>query len=212
MKKILISMVACTSLLGLAGTASAEGALSYNIGVTSDYVWRGISQTDEKAAIQGGIDYTNGIFYAGTWASNVDFGSDASVELDLYAGIKPTAGNFTFDLGLLAYTYPDEDDLNMEEVKLGVSHPMGKGSIGVAAYLNTDKDLEDYYEINASYPLTEKFSVSAAYGDYGPYTTWNIGVGYNLTSHLSVDLRYHDTDVDSPLSDERVALSLKAAF
>lgn len=211
MKKVII-IAAATTALFTAGAASAEGTVSYNVGVTSDYVWRGVTQTDENAAIQGGIDYTNGMFYAGTWASNVDFGGKADYELDLYAGVKPIAGNFTFDIGVLAYLYPQEDDLNFEEVKLGVSHPLGKGTIGAAAYFNTDDNFEDYFEVNAAYPLTDKVSVSGAFGDYGTYNTWNLGGAYALTSNLSVDLRYHDTDVDTRYSDERVVLSLKAAF
>lgn len=211
MKKVCVAAVAALGLL-TAGAASAEGAVSYNIGVTNDYVWRGVSQTDEKVAFQGGVDYTNGIFYAGAWASNVDFGTDADMEIDVYAGVKPTLGTFNFDIGVLAYTYPQEDDLNFEEVKLGVSHALGKGTIGAAAYFNTDDNFEDYFEVNAAYPLTEKFSVSGAYGDYGTYNTWNIGGAYAVTSNFAVDLRYHDTDVKTPLSEERVALTLKLAF
>lgn len=211
MKKFLIAAVAASALL-VAGAASAEGSLSYNVAVTSDYVWRGVTQTDENAAIQGGIDYANGMFYAGAWASNVDFGGEADYELDLYAGIKPTAGDFTFDLGVIYYAYPQEDDINFTEIKAGVSYPLGKGTIGAAAYLNTDEDFEDYFEVNAAYPLTEKLAISGAIGDYGTYNTWNVGGSYALTETFSVDVRYHDTDADTPWSDERVALTLKAAF
>ncbi|MDC7674672.1 TorF family putative porin [Asticcacaulis machinosus] len=213
MKKILFAAAAAAALLA-SGSAMAEGEFSYNVAVTSDYVWRGVSQTDENPAISGGIDYSNGIFYAGTWASNVDFGSDADYELDLYAGVKPTVGDFAFDFGVLYYAYPQEDDLNMTELKAAVSYPLGKGSIGAAAYVNTDEDLEDYFEVNGAYPLTDKISVSGAYGDFGGYNTWNVGGSYALTDILSVDLRYHDTDTEvfGQLGDERVALTLKAAF
>ncbi|MFT3996221.1 MAG: TorF family putative porin [Asticcacaulis sp.] len=211
MKKILVSAVAAMALLA-AGSASAEGAFSFNLGVTNDYVWRGVSQTDEKVAFQGGVDYTKGIFYAGTWVSNVDFGSKADIELDLYAGIKPTYGDWAFDLGVLAYTYPQEDDINFEEIKLGVSHPLGKGTVGFAAYVNTDDKFENYYELNGAYPITEKLSLSGAYGDYGTYTTWNFGGSYTLVDGLALDVRYHDTDLDSKLSEGRAVASLKLAF
>jgi uncharacterized protein (TIGR02001 family) len=212
MKKILIAAVAASALFAGAGAASAEGALSYNIAVTSDYVWRGVSQNDEDPAIQAGLDYTNGMFYAGAWSSNV---SPADIEVDLYAGVKPSYGDFAFDFGAIYYWYNDKD-LDFGELKAAVSHPVGKGSIGAAAFINVDRDLEDYIEVNGSYPITDKLTVSGAFGDYG-YNTWNLGAGYAIDKTFSVDVRYSDTDIKKPaetvkLSDERVALTLKAAF
>ena len=79
-------------------------AYSWNLGVTSDYIFRGISQNARNTAAQGGVDITYGIFYAGIWGSDVNFGrnsdglpfgsgnpgsSVANVEVDIYAGIKP---------------------------------------------------------------------------------------------------------------------------
>ena len=71
--------VALVALLATAGTAMAEGEWSGNVAMTSDYTWRGVSQSNEDPAIQGGFDYANGLFYAGTWASNVDFGDDSVI-------------------------------------------------------------------------------------------------------------------------------------
>ncbi|MDC7681726.1 TorF family putative porin [Asticcacaulis sp. BYS171W] len=217
MKKFLTAAVAVSALL-VAGAASAEGAVSYNIAVTSDYVFRGITQTDESPAIQGGIDYTNGIFYAGTWASNVDFGTKADYEVDLYAGIKPTAGKASFDFGVLYYAYPQEDDLNVTELKAAVSYPLGAGSIGATYYTNTDDTFDTYYaEVNAAYPITEKVSLSGAIGTQkfafgGEYDTWNVGGSVALTDKFSVDLRYHDTSESIKGMDERFVVTLKAAF
>lgn len=70
--------------------------LSANAALTTDYVFRGFSQTAENAAIQGGFDATHGIFYAGVWASNLDFGGNgagqdvANIEIDWYA-VSPRA-------------------------------------------------------------------------------------------------------------------------
>jgi uncharacterized protein (TIGR02001 family) len=95
-------------------------AYSWNIGATSDYIFRGYSQNRERAAIQGGVDITYGIFYAGIWGSDVDFGRNidgapfgsgnqgspiANAEIDVYAGIKPVWGPVTFDLGVITYNY-----------------------------------------------------------------------------------------------------------
>lgn len=86
-------------------------AYSWNLGVTSDYIFRGISQNKRNPAVQGGVDMTYGIFYAGIWGSDVNFGQNpdgssvANVEIDYYAGIKPVLGPVTFDLGVIHYTY-----------------------------------------------------------------------------------------------------------
>lgn len=127
----------------------AEGrtlGYSWNIGATSDYVFRGVSQNAGKAAFQGGVDITYGIFYAGVWGSDVNFGRNsdglpfgsgnqgsaiANVEIDVYAGIKPVLGPVTFDLGVITYNYVGGHDKgprflqareqDFQEVKLGAS-------------------------------------------------------------------------------------------
>ena len=92
--------------------AARACSLSANVALASEYVFRGVSQTGEEPAIQGGFDATCGIFYAGVWASSLDWGVDnaggtaAHLEVDLYAGIKPKTGPITWDLGLIYYMYP----------------------------------------------------------------------------------------------------------
>lgn len=89
---------------------------SWNIGVTSDYIFRGISQNSRRPAAQGGVDFTYGIAYAGIWASDVNFGRNpdgtavANVEVDWYAGIKPVLGPVTFDIGVIYYSYLGGND------------------------------------------------------------------------------------------------------
>ena len=101
--------------------------------MTSDYTFRGISQTAEDPAIQGGFDYEHGSgLYIGTWASNVDFEvqtvSDATMELDVYGGI---AGEFDnglgWDVGILSYNYPGADsslEYDFTEVYGSLSYSM----------------------------------------------------------------------------------------
>ena len=217
MKKMLLAATAIAAAV-FAGSASATdfagGTISYNIAATSDYVFRGFSQTDGDPAIQGGIDYSNGIFYTGAWASNVDF---ADYELDIYAGVKPVVGSFTFDLGAIYYNYND-GSLDSTELKAAVSHPLGKGSVGIAAYHNLDFDDTNYYEVNASYPITEKLGVSGAIGEQdlggAKYTTGNIGLTYAITPNFSVDGRFSDTNIPEVIepSKSRFFVTLKAAF
>ncbi len=229
-KTLLVAAVALGALFAGSAAMADEAAspLSYNIAVTNNYVWRGVSQTDGNAALQGGIDYKKGMFYAGTWLSNVDFvapkGESANTEWDLYLGLTPTVGNYSFDFGVIYYTYPDADSATVGELKAAVSHPMGKGTIGFAMYTPIETLNDPYYEINASYPLTDKLSISGAIanneaakdeadGDLGgnmgmKYTTWNAGLTYALTDKLSLDLRYSEASKQP----DNLFATLKAAF
>ena len=63
--------------IAFADDAPAASPITYNIGVVSDYRYRGISQSKLKPALQGGIDYAQGPFYVGTWASTIDWVTDS---------------------------------------------------------------------------------------------------------------------------------------
>ncbi|ESQ75322.1 TorF family putative porin [Asticcacaulis sp. AC402] len=225
-KTLLVAAVALSALFAGAASAQDAGELSFNIAATNNYVWRGVTQTDDNAALQGGVDYKKGMYYVGAWGSNVDFGADtASTEVDLYAGITPSAGDFSFDFGYIHYFYPDQSDnsdFDFGELKAAVSHPMGAGSIGFAMYLPAE-DLEDpYYEVNASQPIGDKWTVSGAIGNYeaAGYSTWNVGVTYAITDALSLDVRYSDAGrpdvdpIDVPSEDlpDNIYATLKVGF
>jgi uncharacterized protein (TIGR02001 family) len=91
------------------GVALAD--VSFNIGATTDYRYRGISQTRLEPAVQGGVDYSQGGFYLGAWASTIkwikDVGGDSDIEIDLYGGYKGSISkDLGFDVGVLTYQYP----------------------------------------------------------------------------------------------------------
>lgn len=222
--------LACASLLALtagAGAAQAQTApeVAFNIGVVSDYVFRGASQTDEEPALQGGVDvsFASG-FYVGGWASMVDFGDDTDAEVDLYGGYRTELGGYGLDLGVVSYLYvnePGSADYNYVELKAAASRAIGPVTLGAAVYYSPNffgaDEQTTYLEANAAYAVTDKWSVSGAIGHQSldvndDYTTWNLGVAYALTDHLVVDVRYHDTDVDGPLTDDRFVVGLKASF
>ena len=233
MKTLTTALLAAAATVAMGGAAFAQEDsaldLSLNVGAATDYVWRGVSQTDESPQISGGIDATiGGLVYAGTWLSNVDFGTgnDTDFELDLYAGIRPQLGPVALDLGIQYYGYinaPTGSDQDFVEFKLAGSVPVGPATVGAAVFWSDNfyggTGNATYVELNGSSPIGEKFSVSGAVGhqdvDYdGDYTTWNLGVGYALTDFLGVDLRYHDTNEHDfgDLYESRVVLGLKAAF
>ena len=100
----------------LAADPPPEHTLTGNVGLYSQYVFRGLTQTNREPAVQGGFDYAHrsGI-YAGTWASNISwlrdggaYNAGGSMEWDFYGGWKPTWGDFTFDIGTLYYWYPGD--------------------------------------------------------------------------------------------------------
>ncbi len=109
MKKNLLA-VAVTAVAAAAPTI-ASAQLAFNVGATTDYRYRGISQTRLKPALQGGVDYAAGAFYVGAWASTIKWikdtpPGDAPFELDLYGGYKgEIAKDLTFDVGVLSYVY-----------------------------------------------------------------------------------------------------------
>jgi uncharacterized protein (TIGR02001 family) len=125
MKKLVHALV-LTGLVGLPTFAMAEEtpaaeesphSLSANVSLTSNYIFRGISQTGGDPAIQGGFDYGHSSgFYLGTWASNVGWIEDfqgydsGNVEIDLYGGFRGSVGDtdFTYDVGAIQYWYPGD--------------------------------------------------------------------------------------------------------
>jgi len=220
--KILQAGVALAVMAAAAGTASAQGEFSGNVTLTTDYVWRGISQTNEDMAIQGGFDYTNGMFYAGVWASNVDFGdaTDTNVELDFYGGIAGEfEGGLGWDLGLIYYSYPDaeEEDLDFLELTAALSYEF-EGGLGLGGALFYDPDNKNtYIEASAGYSLTEAFSIDGTLGNYsfdggGDYTNWSLGATYSLKG-FDLDLRYWGTDVDDlSIADDRIVFSISRSL
>lgn len=220
---------ACAAALAAfltAGAASAQSApeVAWNLGAVSDYVFRGYSQTLEDPAIQGGVDATIGALYVGAWASNVDFGDDTNAEVDLYGGYRGEAAGFAFDVGAVGYAYvnaPAGADYDYVELKAAASRAIGPATFGAAVYWSPDffgLDKEaTYVEANAAFAPADKWTVSAAVGHQSldvndDYTTWNVGVGYAVTDHVAIDVRYHDTDVDGLLSDGRAVAGVKFLF
>jgi uncharacterized protein (TIGR02001 family) len=209
-----------------AAAAQSQPQVSFNLGVTSDYRFRGVSQTANDPAVQGGADLTSGLLYAGTWASNVDFGGPTHAEVDVYAGVRPAFAGLTFDIGAIGYLYPGQASGAHEdyfEARIGASRPIGPATVGGAvawspAFFGGTGDAI-YYELNAAYRLSPRWSASGAVGRQdvsyaGDYTTWNAGVTFQATPRIALDVRYVDTDghaFGKPY-DSAVLASLKTTF
>ena len=152
MKKLLLLV----GLISLPTFAS----VSANVSFASDYIWRGMTQSDGPA-IQGGFDYeAESGFYAGIWGSNVNFNDGAGSELDYYFGYGFELGSVGVDLGYVAFDYPDNTEgLDFEEIVVGLSY----GDLGLTFALGQD-GAPDYTEV--AYSVA---SIDFAYGEYDEY-------------------------------------------
>lgn len=231
--KPLATALAALATIAAAGAAHAgDGPFTANVGLVSDYAYRGSSQTDERPALQGGFDYAHDSgLYAGVWGSNVSWLSDSnpnvhnSLELDLYGGYKGTIGAIGYDVGLLQYYYPGSypkgfNSPNTLEGYVGLSWEFlsFKYSYAFTDLFGYDKsDGSQYYDLGAAVDVGGGFTLAAhvGYSDIkgqDDYTDWKLGVtkefgGFNFGLH------YVDTDVNNAdLADERVILSIAKSF
>jgi uncharacterized protein (TIGR02001 family) len=242
MKKILLTAAAACAVAAPAMAEEAAGwSFSGNVALTSDYVFRGVTQTLENPAVQGGFDAAYGSFYTGVWASSLDFGYEAPLEVDVYAGFKPTLGPVAADIGVVGYFYPGADDalgvpagteFENDYVELyakGAITPVEPLTLGAAFYYSPEFFAEAgdayYVEANAAYVLTPSLTASGAVGFQDVeagflggddnYTTWNLGATYSVAG-FGFDVRYSDTTLDdtfyNDIADERFYVTLKRAL
>jgi uncharacterized protein (TIGR02001 family) len=186
--KLLLALLA-TSSAAFAQTAPAAPEVTYNIGVVSQYRYRGIAQTHGNPALQGGADYANANgFYAGAWGSTIKWINDASngtagtsgnvkgpVELDLYGGYKFEAAGIAYDVGYLRYQYVNNTYKN-------------------AATTNVNANTDEAYGAATYGPATLKYSYALSdlfgYGDTKGSSYWDLsatfdlGQGYSFVPHV----------------------------
>ena len=179
--KLLLALLA-TSSAAFAQTAPAapESAIAYNVGVVSEYRYRGIAQTKGDPALQGGVDYTDASgFYLGAWGSTIkwikDAGSNATgpVELDLYGGYKFEAAGLAYDVGYLRYQYQGNTYNKVAgAVNANTDEVYGAATYGVST-------------LKYSYSLSDLFgnanSKGSTYWDLS--ATFDLGNGYTLVPH-----------------------------
>lgn len=195
---------------GATGTAMATEGLSANVAVGSNYLWRGVSQTDDGAAVSGGIDYASKSgFYIGTWVSNVDFGDDTNAEVDLYGGYGGSQGDFGYDVGYIYYGYPGGDDLNFSEVYASASWKYLSVGVSSLADADWDADFGDdiYLEANLTFEVSPGLELAFHVGNYDfdegtDYTDYSVSLSKNGFS-----LMVSDVDEDLVSEDLQVVVS-----
>ena len=239
--KLKAGILAAALITGLAAPSYAADppklALTGIAWLTTDYLFRGVSQTSNSPAVQAELDLTYGIFYGYVWGSNIDYAD--SIELDYGLGITPKWGPVTFNIAGLYYTYPGfTDELNYFELKVGASWTSGKWAFGVTDYWSPD-NFQTFGNSNAiegtiGYTFANKLwnfftpsiSGGVGYQSYeevaSDYTYWNAGFTLGFMERWSADVRYWDTSYDETecaiqsgvrsACDARAVGTIKATF
>ncbi len=185
--------------------------LSWNLSVTSDYVFRGITQTDFDPALQGGLDYAFGDsgWYIGAWASNIDFAASdgPDIELDTYVGYGTSLSDeWAVDVHAVQYTYIGEQNsygnIDYSEFFVGTTfNDMLTLTLAYAPdYANADIS-STYLGVAGSWEVGSGVSLNAGVGhskfsdDAGSYSDWNLGVSRSF-GPVEAALTYYDTTGD----------------
>ena len=188
LKSKLVLALLATSSAAFAQTAPAAAApeVTYNVGVVSQYRYRGIAQTKGDPALQGGVDYANANgFYLGAWGSTIKWIKDAKVdggkeakgpvELDLYGGYKFEAAGIAYDVGYLRYEYVGNSykDASSANVNANTDEVYGAATYGPAT-------------LKYSYALSDLFGTSNSKGStyWDLSATFDLGNGYSLVPHV----------------------------
>jgi len=194
-------------------SSQVHADLSLTVTAASDYLFNGVSQTDESPAIQGSIDWSHDSgWYAGSWASNVDFGDDTDAEVDYYAGFTREINDSVFyDVGLAHYSYvggTNCSDINYTEIYLA----LGYQSTQIKAwytndYAGTDAGhyilaLSHSVEMNERISLTFQIDRSASLDD--DKFVWDINDSSYI--HVKVEAGYSWNDFAFTLSVEKTDL------
>lgn len=228
LRTVLISTLAGMTMVSLSGAVHAAdsapelkdppgfGTLSASVAMTTDYRFRGISQTLRDPAVQGSFDWTLDMFYAGIWGSSIDFGgTDGPGEFDIYAGITPSLAGIDFNFGGIFYVYPGARDpaggeFNYFEALASAEHDFGMAKAKLAVNYSPDYFGESgdgwFLEGKVTVPLPHSFELSGAAGHqwiaqnaaFGTpdYLTWNVGLSYTW-NQFTLDVRYVDTDLSN---------------
>ena len=239
MKKIL-NLIMALSILAAAPVAMAEGPLdkgnfSANIAYTSDYVFRGISLSDDNAAVSGGFDWGYSGFYLGTWASSISPVQGETVEIDVYGGYGGEFKGVSYTLDVLYYAYPGDSEvptsLDYWEFggSLGYTFDVAlKPTIGMGILYSDDFFGETgdatYYKTSLGLSLPYEFGFSFTYGyqdldedknGINGYNHWGVDLSRSL-SIFDFTIGYSDTDGNGETFEgdgtEKVIFTVSASF
>lgn len=213
MKLMKTTAVVTAIVATLAATHTATAAVSGNVALTSNYIWRGTTQNNEDPAIQGGFDYeAKSGAYAGVWGSNVDFGGDESTEIDIYGGYGFDVSGVGVDVGVIAYKFfgGDAASGDNEEAYIGLSY----AGFGLTYSLGLGDNDNDNIELGYGFDIVEGISVALTVGDFDGYGDegqyYSAGVSGEFGNGLGWDVTVADQEQDA--NDTQVALTLSKSL
>ena len=236
----LLPLLSCGTAFAEEKTALDPANFSATLTFLTDYVFHGVSYSDEDPALQGSFDYGHPSgFYLGIWGSNWA-GGDSSIEIDYYGGYAGASGDLGYGISGLYYSYPGADDdaaeWNYFEVNTTLSYTFSKVPLQpvIAGLLNYSPDYSaedgDQYYTGATlgFSLPQGFGLDLAYGHTdieGDKTTpggfnwshWSVGLSKELGG-FGFDVTYHDTDEGDDgdlwgrIGAERVVASISRSF
>lgn len=185
------------------------------IALTSDYVKRGVTQSDSDPAIQlsGDLNFDNGLFI-GAWGSSVDIQNGPArkrdLEVNFYAGYAvDVSATWQMSVGAVAYTYPGQTgsvDYNYEEYSVGASFDDRMWlQFAYSPDLYDTGRSSTNIDLFAEWPINSVWSLGAGAGRYdtsdltgSAYSYWQLGATASL-SWADLDFRFHDTDKWVPI-------------
>jgi len=190
--------IALTSMFLILSSYASAVEISGNVALSSDYIWRGMTQTDGDVALSGGFDLTTDMgFYAGTWASNQSLAANASMELDVYLGFAgEMAENMTYDVGYISIQYPGNDAADFEEAYIAFNI-YGLNIL----YSDGQDDGPSYAELAYSLDVGPgTFNIS--YGEYEDNGD-NALVGYDWgIGGFDIGFYYYDYQAEAAANDD----------
>ena len=232
------AILAFSSVPAFAQEAAPEHQISYNASITSDYRYRGLSQTRLDPALQGGVDYTHSPtgLYVGTWLSTIkwtkDLGGDGNIEWDLYGGKRGNISeNLTYDVGGLYYYYPSNDlnpSANTFELyaRLGFGPAYVKYSHSTTNLFGTaNSKRSGYLDLGADIDIGDKMLLNLhagrqevnnngmySYTDYKAGITKDFGVASLSMAWVKASTKAYLSPEGKDLGRSMVVLSLSKTF
>lgn len=198
MKAIRYACVA-GALAMLSGPAVAE--ITANATVTNNYLWRGLTQTTNDAAVQGGLDYNHESgFYIGTWVSNVKYAPDDvfSYEHDVYFGFAG-GDELTWDVGWLYYNYDNEAKFDFHEIYGSLGYKGFSATAFILSGTEADEGLGQDFGFGSTYYLSL---------DYGFELDNGLGIGLHIGRHAG-DFNEAFNGVPGDYTDYNVSFAVK---
>ena len=232
LRKIAVAIVLS---IGLSAAGAASAGVSGSVAIVSDYLFRGVTQTNGKPALQGGVSWTHDSgFHVGTWGSSISWLSDSDpdissqVELDVFLGYAGSFGDSAvgYDVGLNYYAYPGDypagfNRADTVELFFGVSWKFLGARYWVAttdlfgiddSNGSTNLDLSATWEFSPGWSGTAAFGKQWISGSSGAedYTFWKIGVDKSFDNGFAIGGSWNSNDLGGV--DDSFVLAVSKSF